>query len=85
MRDELLANEINFSLISIGTPETGTKLMKHLNIENGEWVYADPENDAYDKLELNRGWDKMIRPATAFRFKDRIFGGGKGGSMDRVS
>ena len=60
--------------------------MKHLNIENGEeWIYCDPENDAYDKLELNRGWDKMIRPATAFRFKDRIFKGGKGGNMDRVS
>mmetsp|Transcript_31628 Transcript_31628/g.75509 ORF Transcript_31628/g.75509 Transcript_31628/m.75509 type:complete len:123 (+) Transcript_31628:162-530(+) len=51
--------------------------MEHLGIDGGaEWIYADPENDAYDRLRLNRGWDTMIRPATAFRFKDRIFGDG---------
>mmetsp|Transcript_41921 Transcript_41921/g.75545 ORF Transcript_41921/g.75545 Transcript_41921/m.75545 type:complete len:127 (-) Transcript_41921:145-525(-) len=52
------------------------ELCKHLGIENGEeWIFADPENDAYDRLELNRGWGTMISPATALRFKDRIFGG----------
>ena len=73
----LLDNNISFALISIGTPETGKKLCNHLdNIVDGEeWIYADPENDAYDRLLLNRGWDTMIRPATAFRFRDRIFGG----------
>lgn len=55
-----------------------------MGIENGdEWIFADPENDAYDRLQLNRGWDTMARPATAFRFKDRIFGG-KEGSMDQL-
>jgi len=63
------------------------ELCKHLNITNGEeWIFADPTNDAYDRLQLNRGWGTMIRPATAFRFRDRIFGGGKQkGSMDQVS
>lgn len=55
----------------------------HLGIEDGEeWIYADPENDAYDRLRLNRGWDTMVRPATAFRFKDRIFGGKE--SLDQL-
>ena len=36
----------------------------------------------YDKLALNQGWDTMIRPATAFRFKDRIFGSGE--SLDSL-
>lgn len=89
---------MKLTLISIGTPETGRKLLRHLDIVNnivrgsgggdddgeGEWIFADPENDAYDKLALNRGWDTMIRPATAFRFKDRIFGGGKGASLDQL-
>lgn len=52
-------------------------LINHLRVEDDgeEWIFADPENDAYDRLELNKGWDTMARPATAFRFKDRIFGG----------
>ena len=45
-------------------------------------TYADPENMVYDKLALNRGWDTMIRPATAFRFRDRIFGTGQ--SLDQL-
>ena len=59
------------------------QLCKHLNIKNGdEWIFADPENDAYDRLSLNRGWDTMMRPATALRFKDRIFGGKE--SLDKL-
>lgn len=70
-------------MVSIGKPEIGTELCTHLGIEGGEeWIYADPENDAYDRLQLNRGWDTMVRPATAFRFKDRIFGGK--GSMKQL-
>lgn len=94
----LAKNNVKLSLISIGTPETGRKLLDHLGIANnangsssgdneeeGEWIFADPENNAYDKLALNRGWDTMVRPATAFRFRDRIFGGGKSASLDQVS
>ena len=83
---------MRLSLISIGKPEIGMKLCTHLDIINGEkWIFADPENDAYDRLKLNRGWGTMIRPATAFRFRDRIFGSSgeqkkkKQGSMDQVS
>lgn len=84
---------MRLSSISIGKPEIGMKLCTHLDIINGEkWIFADPENDAYDRLKLNRGWGTMIRPATAFRFRDRIFGSSgeqkkkkKQGSMDQVS
>jgi len=49
------------------------ELCSHLGIEGGEeYIYADPENDCYSKLALNSGWNTMIRPATAFRFKDRF-------------
>jgi hypothetical protein len=85
----LQENGVHLSLISIGKPEIGMELCKHLGIQNGEeWIFADPTNDAYDRLKLNRGWGTMIRPATALRFRDRIFGSGDGkqeGSMDQVS
>ena len=82
-RTELLENNIQFALVSIGKPEIGLQLCKHLDIKDGEeWIFADPENDAYDNLSLNKGWDTMIRPATAFRFKDRIFGGKE--SLDKL-
>lgn len=75
---------MHFSLVSIGKPEIGMELCNHLGIDGGDaWIFADPENDAYDRLQLNRGWDTMLRPATAFRFRDRIFGGGKG-SLDQL-
>lgn len=64
------------------------KLCKHLGIPSGEkWIFADPENDAYDRLKLNKGWATMIRPATALRFRDRVLRGGgkqKQGSMDQL-
>lgn len=81
---KLLANNVRFALVSIGKPEIGMELCAHLGLKDGEeWIFADPENDAYDRLELNRGWETMINPATAFRFRDRIFGGGKG-SMEQL-
>jgi len=65
--------KFNFILISIGKPEIGLELCGHLGINNGqEYIFADPENDCYSKLALNSGWNTMIRPATAFRFKDRL-------------
>jgi len=79
-------------LISIGKPEVGLELCEHLGVKDGmDWIYADPNNRLYDALMTNRGWNTMIRPATALRFKDRIFdsvvgrkGGGGGGSMDQL-
>ena len=77
-----------FALVSIGRPDVGLALCEHLGVKDGEdWIYADPDNGVYDALMLNRGWDTMIRPATALRFRDRIFGGGGGrgeGSLDQV-
>lgn len=78
------------SLVSIGKPDVGLELCDHLGVGDGsDWVYADPDNGLHDALVTNRGWDTMIRPATALRFKDRIFGsgkegGGRGGSLDQV-
>lgn len=58
-------------------------MCEHLEIENGgEFIFADPENEAYNLLDLNSGWDTMIRPATAFRFRDRIFG--QSGSLNEL-
>ena len=58
-------------------------MCNHLGIEGGEeWIFADPNNECYDRLNLNSGWNTMIRPATALRFKDRIFGGK--GSLDTL-
>lgn len=95
-KKKLLANnnvEVKFALVSIGKPEIGLELCKHLGIDDDddddceveEWIFADPENDAYDRLMLNRGWDTMISPATAFRFKDRIFGNNGGGGGEKGS
>lgn len=53
--------------------------MSHLGIvasaTSPEFVYADPDNAAYDALDLNRSF---MTPATAFSFRDRIFGGKMG-------
>lgn len=50
--------------------------MQHLGVNNGEdFVYADVENATYDNLDLN---SSFVTAATAFAFKDRIFGGKMG-------
>ncbi|KAL3808684.1 hypothetical protein ACHAXA_009237 [Cyclostephanos tholiformis] len=84
-RNELANANVHTSLISIGKPEVGLSLCEHLGVRDGmDWIYADPNNGLYDALMTNRGWDSMIRPATALRFKDRIFGGKEGGSLDQL-
>ncbi|KAL3803068.1 hypothetical protein ACHAW5_009478 [Stephanodiscus triporus] len=86
--DRLVEAGVYFALVSIGRPDVGLALCEHLGVKDGEdWIYADPDNGVYDALMLNRGWDTMIRPATALRFRDRIFGGGGGrgeGSLDQL-
>lgn len=64
-------------MVSIGTPEVGHKLLVHLGVDAAgqEFVYADPDNATYDELDLNRSF---MTPATAFAFRDRIFGGRMG-------
>lgn len=62
-------------MVSIGKPEVGLELMRHLGVENGEqFIFADAENATYDSLGLNKSFRNFISPATAFSFRDRIFG-----------
>ena len=78
---------MTLALVSIGRPDVGLALCEHLGVGDGaDWVYADPDNALHDAMATNRGWDTMVRPATALRFRDRIFGekGGGGGSLDQV-
>ena len=61
-RNDLLAAGVDqLVMVSIGTPETGSKLMDHLKIDNGaDFVFSDPENSVYNALDLNRGWDTLL-------------------------
>mmetsp|Transcript_1800 Transcript_1800/g.2400 ORF Transcript_1800/g.2400 Transcript_1800/m.2400 type:complete len:148 (+) Transcript_1800:566-1009(+) len=72
----LLANNVDLVVVSIGLPEKGAQLMKHLNIKDGiDWVFCDPENASYDALELNRGIASTFASIeTPVAFRDRIFG-----------
>lgn len=62
-------------IVSIGLPEKGKELCKHLNIENGEdYLFVDPENSLYNDLDLNKGFGAtFFNPATPLAFKDRLF------------
>eukprot|EP00984_Skeletonema_dohrnii_P037684 scaffold39998_cov167-Skeletonema_dohrnii-CCMP3373.AAC.4 len=85
----LLTDGVNLVVVTrsfgIGKPEIGLELCDHLGIDNGqEYIYADPENDCYSNLALNSGWNTMIRPATAFRFKDRFSQRGSMNSLFEV-
>lgn len=71
-KNELLANDIDLAIVSIGKPEVGHALLEHLDISDGaEWIFCDPDNVLYDALNLNFN---IFTPATAFAFRDRIFG-----------
>jgi len=67
---------VDLVLISIGKPEVGKKLLKHLEIQNGEdWIFCDPDNSCYDALELNSGIETtFFSIETPFAFRDRFFG-----------
>lgn len=62
-------------MVSIGKPGVGMDLCNHLGIKNGEtFIFADPENVAYDALDLNKGVGvTFFNPATPFAIKDRLF------------
>lgn len=72
----LAKNNIELVLVSIGKPEAGQKLRRHLNIANGdEWIFVDPENALYDALQLNSGIETtFFSIETPFAFRDRFFG-----------
>lgn len=60
--------------ISIGTPETGLKLVDHLNIPNLiDYLYVDPTTTLYNSLQLNKGIkETFFSPSTSFAFLKRF-------------
>lgn len=72
----LLANGVDLVVVSIGKPEIGAKLIKHLEVEKGdEWIFCDPDNRLYDALELNSGIETtFFSTEIPFAFRDRFFG-----------
>jgi peroxiredoxin len=89
IRSKLLTtNNINLIIISIGTPEKGTKLASHLELDYDDclsYLYVDPDNVTYDALQLNFGIASTFASIdTPLTFRDRIFGtnGRKDGMND---
>mmetsp|Transcript_19807 Transcript_19807/g.48659 ORF Transcript_19807/g.48659 Transcript_19807/m.48659 type:complete len:160 (+) Transcript_19807:375-854(+) len=76
-RTELLAAGVNLVIVSIGKPEVGKDLVKHLGIPDGEdFLVVDPTNEAYDNLDLNRGVGAtFFNPATPWAFGRRVLQG----------
>lgn len=72
---KLLANDINLVVVSIGKPDVGQRLMRHLEVSNGGdgWFFCDPDNILYDALDLNSGIGTLITMDTSYAFRDRIF------------
>ena len=85
-QSQFLANDIDLVVVSIGVPEVGQKLLKHLEVEDGEkWIFVDPENRLYDALQLNSGIETtFLSIETPLAFRDRFFGanGRKDGMKD---
>lgn len=65
---------INLVVVSIGTPENGKKLMKHLSIPHfADFFYVDPKSVLYDSLNLNKGVvSTLFAPGTSFSFLRRF-------------
>lgn len=72
-----MAAGVNLAIVSIGKPEVGMDLVKHLGVEDGlDFVFVDPENEVYDALDLNRGVDvTFFNPATPLAFGKRLLQG----------
>jgi hypothetical protein len=71
---DLRSRNVTLVLVSVGRPEVGRQLVEHLNFQDGdEYLFVDPENALYDRLELNRGVQRTFFNAnTAFAFLDRF-------------
>jgi hypothetical protein len=72
-----LAANITLAIVSIGKPESGMELVKHLGVEDGaDLLFVDPTNEVYDALDLNRGVDiTFFNPATPMAFGNRLLQG----------
>lgn len=65
---------IQLIFISIGTPDTGLKLVDHLNIPNLiDYLYVDPTTTLYNSLQLNKGIkETFFSPSTPIAFLERF-------------
>jgi hypothetical protein len=72
-----LAANVTLAIVSIGKPEVGMELVKHLGLEDGaDFLFVDPTNQVYDALDLNRGVDiTFFNPATPLAFGNRLLQG----------
>lgn len=72
--DELKEIGVNLVMVSIGKPETGKRLVDHLELPHGDqYLFVDPENTLYDALDLNRGIkETFFSVETPFAFLDRF-------------
>lgn len=72
--DDLLAQNVNLVMVSIGKPEVGKQLVQHLGLEDGEdFLFVDPENTLYDELDLNHGVaETFFSISTPLSFLDRF-------------
>lgn len=72
-----MAAGVELTIVSIGKPEVGAKLMTHLGISDGqEFFFVDPINKVYDDLDLNRGVDvTFFNPAIPMAFGNRLLQG----------
>jgi hypothetical protein len=73
----LVESNIKLIVIGIGKPSVGKELITHLQIPNGDqFVFADPENILYDRLDLNRGVPStFFSIATPLALGDRFLKG----------
>lgn len=73
----LVDSNIKLIVIGIGKPSVGQELITHLQIPNGDqFVFADPENTLYDRLDLNRGVPStFFSIATPLALGDRFLKG----------
>lgn len=63
-------------LVSIGTPETGKKFAAKTNFPE-QLLFADPENAAYDALDLRKGFlVTYISPMTPIALATRAIRSG---------
>ena len=68
------------AIVSIGKPEKGRDLIRHLGIEDASNfpLYVDPDNEVYDALDLNRGVETtFFSPAIPWTFGNRLLKGEK--------
>jgi len=72
-----LAAGVTLTIVSIGKPESGKELLKHLEVPDGDkLLFVDPVNEAYDNLDLNRGVGMtFFSPATSWAFGRRVLDG----------